>query len=79
MNTLSVLGNKVEKVILNYIMDLSCVLVTGQFTWSSSMERIMKAQALCDSLLLSYMAIKKTLKLNLNNAIIEELKEVAED
>ena len=59
-----VLGEQVDKIALSHRITRSpCVLVTGEFGWSANMERIMKAQALRDTSLSSFMASKKVSQL----------------
>merc|ERR1711957_98429 len=74
-----ILDEKVEKVIVGFRMeDSPCVLCTSEFGWTANMERIMKAQALRDNSMTSYMVSKKTMELNPKNQIVIELRNKAD-
>jgi molecular chaperone HtpG len=70
-----ILDDKVEKVVVSARLSNSpCCLVTGEYSWSANMERIMKAQALRNNAMGGAMASKKTMEINPEHSIVKALR-----
>lgn len=69
------LGEKVEnvRVSVDRLVASPCILVTSEWGWSATMQKIMKHQALRDDSMSSVMQGKKTLEINPDNSIIKAL------
>jgi molecular chaperone HtpG len=71
-----VLGDKVEKVeVSSRLVNSPCALVTSEWGWSANFERIMKAQALRDNTMMSYMAGKKSMEINPDHTLVKALRD----
>jgi len=74
-----ILGDAVEKVVTSQrIINSPCCIVTGEYGWTAYMEKIMKAQALRNNSMGSFMVSKKTLEINPEHPIIAELRNKVE-
>ncbi|KAF8668785.1 hypothetical protein HU200_051977 [Digitaria exilis] len=74
-----VLGDKVEKVVISdRLIDSPCCLVIGEHERTTNRESITKALYLRDSSMATYIPSKKTMEINPENNIIDEIRKRAE-
>jgi len=75
------LGKDVEKVVVsNKLDDDPLFILTSQYGYSATMERINKAQAFSNQEKMnSYMAAKKTLELNPHHGVMKEMLQKLKD
>jgi len=70
------IGDKVERVtVSNKLTETPCIISTAQHGWSSTMEKIMKNQAMRNNEMSKYMVSKKTFEINPDHKIIKHLKD----
>lgn len=72
-------GDRVEKVqVTNRLTTTPCAVVTGQYGWSSNLQRVMKGSTLGGSSP-NHMAGKKILEINPRHPIVQSLKAKTEE
>ena len=73
-----VLGVKGEKgIVCNRMEDSPCMPTMSDYGWSANMERIMKAQAMHDHSMTSYMVSRRTMEAKPKHSIMAELMKQA--
>jgi molecular chaperone HtpG len=74
-----ILENKVTSVTISSKIESHPVVITSPMGWSANMERIMKAQALNNNPMHSFMMDQKTMEINPNHKLIKKLVELKYD
>merc|ERR1712093_707199 len=73
-------NDEVDKITISPRLASSpAILVTGQYSYSANMERIMKSQAFADTKRSAFLMSKKTMEINPRHPIVVKLNEIAGD